>query len=138
MSTNLPTAEELRALTVEAIAEGTSRARAKAQRSREAAVRKEKTHQLFAEHVLSKVPGKCRKAAVKQQADNAVVMQLKYRRDYKESRNTDRLDPALLQGPGKIVYNHLVAAGLNVTIDYWHSGDGMNSGYNLVVRWSNS
>lgn len=133
---SLPTSDELRAITVQAIAEGQVLVRQKLAQIQEAKERKAKAHQLFAERVLSKVPAKCRAEAAEGR-DHAVVLGLKQGRDYVGYPSTNQLDPSVLQGPGAIVRDELVKAGLETTIEYWYSGDGMDSGYNLVIKWPN-
>lgn len=142
--------QALRATTNEAIraAEAARVARLaaeeRAQREKSEWVRRETD--LKVERILGQVPGRC---AIEANAgrSHAIVMSLETRYgrnsqvgiyDYERPTNSGyngEFNTAWLCGPGKIVYDNLVAAGLRVTVEYWHDGVGVESGYNLVVHW---
>jgi hypothetical protein len=44
-------------------------------------------------------------------------------------------DPAQLQGVAKKVYGWCVEAGMKPSIEFWHDGQGMASGHNIVIHW---
>jgi len=106
--------------------------------------RKAKRDQLFAATVLAEFPDKCEKEAGRGRS-HAIIMGLKYNRDYVydarmfgeflNDGNFNSLSYDRLTGPGAIVWNYLQAAGLKPTIESWHDGMGMDSGFNIVVKW---
>lgn len=129
----MPSSEELRQITVDAILRGQEEQRKKLIRIREENERKAKRDQLLAEQVLSQVPKKCRLEAAEGRT-HAVVMGLEYSRDY-ERYPSGNLEHTALRGPGALVWNALRNAGLDCAIEYWHDGVGVNSGYNIIVKW---
>jgi len=97
--------------------------------------RKVKRDQLFAAAVLSDFPDKCEKEAGRGRS-HAIIMGLKYSRDYVyQGNNFNSIHVELLTGPGAIVWNYLQEAGLKPSIEYWHDGMGMESGFNILVHW---
>lgn len=106
--------------------------------------RKARSDQLFAATVLAEFPDKCEKEAGRGRS-HAIIMGLKYNRDYvydgnfsgfyARANSGNSLSYDRLTGPGAIVWNYLQAAGLKPTIEYWHDGIGMDSGFNIVARW---
>ena len=124
---------QLQQITENAIKRGEQEAAEKLAKIQAAEERKQRQYQLFAANVLAEVPDKCYKEAERQRT-HAIAMGLKYDRDY-QGVYDNSLKPEQLIGPGRIVYDYLVKMNLKPTLEYWWSGDGMESGYNLVVHW---
>lgn len=120
----------LRNLTNEAIA------RAKAEKEKQEQEEEAKREQqrmndiLRAENIIHVIPGICEEKA-RAGEKRAIVMNLQYGKDYFGTvvRAKD------LIGSGKIVFDECLRANLNPSLKYWHSGDGMNSGFNIEVSW---
>lgn len=98
-----------------------------------------KLHHLLASKILAQLPNKCEKEAT-QGRSHVIAMGLKHGRDFTYSREPevfklDSMPSNRLKGPGEIVWNQLQISGLNPTIEYWHDGMGVHSGYNIVVHW---
>ncbi len=101
---------------------------------------------LKVERILSQVPERCGVEA-RAGRSHAIVMSLTHRfgrhaekglYDYETPDNfvgTNSFNPAWLVGVGRIVYDQLKAAGLQVGVEFWHDGVGVESGYNIVVHW---
>lgn len=128
-----PSPAELRKLTEEAVERGKREHQAELQRIAEQEARQRRADELKAEGIIMQIPSKCEKEA-RNQRSHAVVMGLRYGKDH-DQIGGNVLEVAKLKGAGKIVYDYCKDAGLNPTLEYWWSGDGMDSGYNIVVRW---
>jgi len=126
---------QLRQLTEQAIQRGKWKEEKRLADIKAEEERKAKRDQLFAATVLAEFPDKCEKEAGRGRS-HAIIMGLKYDRDYTyQGSNFNTLSHDRLTGPGAIVWNYLQAAGLKPTIEYWHDGMGMDSGFNIVVHW---
>lgn len=119
---------KLREMTNAAIQRGNEEKERKLALIEEKRVRQARADQLLAEQILTEIPSKCEQEAARERS-HAIVMSLRYGRDYIGNSETD------LKGPGAIVWNHLVEQGLNPTLEYWHDGVGVESGYNIVIKW---
>ena len=124
---------QLQQITRKAIQRGKDEAARKLAASIAAEERKKKSEQLFAARVLAEVPDKCYKEAERERT-HALIMGLKCDRDYSGCYDNS-LRPNQLIGPAKIVWDNLVEMRLKPTLEYWWSGDGMDSGYNIVAHW---
>lgn len=124
---------QLTQITRNAIKQGEEKAAKKLAEIKEAAALKVRKSQIFAAKVLAEVPDKCYKEAERERT-HAVIMDLKYNRDY-EGVCSGKLPAEKLKAAGRIVYDYLVKMGLNPTIEYWWSGDGMESGHQIVAHW---
>lgn len=131
---SLPTIEELRKLTSEALEQARIEREQKLARIQERDERKAKENQAFAERVLAQVPDKARKEA-KEGRGHVVVMGLKWGRDH-DGYSSNQLQYNQLKGPGAIVWNELSKAGLQPSIEYWHDGVGMDGGFNIIIKWA--
>lgn len=90
---------------------------------------KQKASEAFAKFVIAQIPRKCHQAAGFERT-HAVVMSLVSDKDY------DGFDqPKVLKGAGKIVWDACLKSQLHPTIEFWHDGVGVSSGYNIVVHW---
>jgi hypothetical protein len=65
-----------------------------------------------------------------------IVMSLKGDRDYDRKIWPQTPNKQTIRGPGKIVFDFCEKEGLMPTIEYWHDGMGLESGYNIIVRWN--
>lgn len=92
-----------------------------------------------AEMILSQVEARCL-AEAQHGRNHAIIMsvgQTDYERPQGPIRDIqwDRCDPKWLKGAAKLVFEALLAGQLNPTIDYWHDGVGVNSGFNIVAHF---
>ena len=122
---------QLRQLTEQAIQQGKEKEAKRLADVQAKNERQAKSDQLFAARVLAEVPDKCEKEASRERS-HAIVMGLKWGRDHDY---TNALTHDQLKGPASIVWNYLQEQKLNPTLEYWHDGIGMNSGFNIVVHW---
>ena len=129
----LPTTKKLRQITQQAIAQGEERRRKQLAQIKEKEEQERKKHELIAEQVLAQVPSKCELEASNGRT-HAIVMSLKWDRDYAFPVG-NALTYDKLRGPGALVWNALREAELDPVIESWHDGVGMNSGFNIVVKW---
>lgn len=125
---------QLRQLTEQAIQRGKEKEAARLAGVNAENERKLKRDQLLAATILAEFPDKCEKEAGRGRS-HAIIMSLKYNRDYTHDTNFNTLQPDRLTGPGAIVWKYLKSAKLNPTIEYWHDGMGMASGFNILVHW---
>ena len=128
---------KLRQLTEQAIQRGKDKEAKRLAEVKAEAERKAVRDQLFAATVLAEFPDKCEKEAERGRS-HAIIMGLKSDRDYTHAsgnKNWNALGYERLQGPGAIVWNYLVKAGLKPSIEFWHDGCGVESGFNIVVQW---
>ena len=116
---------DLRKLTEAAVARGQ-------QEHEDELARIAEQQELEAEGVIMQIPSKCEKEA-RSQRSHAIVMGLKYKKHYNTTKT--ELKPTELKGAAAIVWQYCVDAELQPTLEYWWSGDGMVSGFNIVVRW---
>jgi hypothetical protein len=96
--------------------------------------RKAQEDQIKAEGIIAKIPSLCFKAAQDKQT-SVCVMPLK-RADYHHDTNGNTLNYSQLKkGVAAIVWNACVLAGLKPSLEFWHDGCGMDSGFNMCVNW---
>jgi len=124
---------DLRKLTDQAIERGQIEHQDELQRIAEKETRQRRADELKAEGIIMQIPSKCEKEA-RNQRTHAVVMGLRYLKDHDQLGGTT-LDATKLKGAGRIVFDYCKDAELQPTLEYWWSGDGMDSGYNIVVHW---
>lgn len=121
--------KKLKKLAKDAIEAGKERERKRLAEIKAKDDRQKEKDRLFAAHVIAQVPGKC-EAEAEQGRSHAIVMGLKHGRDHDSPAPNWKL-----KGPGAIVWNFLVTAGLEPAIEHWHDGCGMDGGFNIVVKW---
>lgn len=131
--------QELRRLTDTALAESKKRVRQEQAAATEKAELENRINQLEAEKIILQIPERSAFEA-NQGRSHAVVMGLESDRDYPqnfigESESWQTLLPLQLIGPELLVYQNCVDAGLNPTLEYWHDGLGIKSGFNIVIHW---
>lgn len=127
-------AKELRQKTDQAIIQGEKQRLQKLAAIEAKEKQKQLEDSIKADSIIEQIPSRCAKEA-ESGRDYAIVMSLKWMDDYKQPESNGNLKPEELFGAGKLVWNACVEAELNPTIEYWWSGDGMESGYNIVVHW---
>jgi len=126
---------KLRQLTKDAIQRGKDREAKRLAEIKAKEERQKQKDQLLASHVLAAFPEKCEREA-EQGRSHAIIMGLKYGRDYDSpAPNWNDLPYNKLKGPGAIVWNYLVKAGVEPSIEFWHDGMGIDGGFNIVVKW---
>lgn len=126
------TPEELKQLTNKAIAEGKLRREQKLLAADAKTNAKANNDKRRADQICSKVPEICKKAAANEK-NSAIIFQLRYS-DYSNGYSS-KLEYTQLTGAARIVWNQLVESGLNPTLEYWHDGVGIESGFNMVAHW---
>ena len=94
--------------------------------------------ELKAEGIIAQIPDRCAKEA-EQGRNHAVVMGLDWDKDYEhQSGNFNSLTHDRLKGSGAHVWNACQEANMNPTLEYWHDGCGIKSGFNIVVHWDSN
>ena len=124
---------KLTATTKEAIKIGEEAARAKIEHEKRMEDEKRQVEEHKAESILLQIPARAEQEA-KVGRNHATVMSIGYG-DYHGNTYKNTLDPNILIGAAKIVYDSVAKAGLAPTLEFWHDGVGMNSGYNIVIHW---
>jgi len=130
--------DNLRTLTAEAIKRGQKEHDRKLAEERLEVERKRKEEDLKAESIISQIPSRAETEA-RVGRSHAIVMGLGFG-DYDRPLSFDgpRWDVCKsewLKGAARKVYERCVAENLGPTLEYWYSGDGMNSGFNIVIHW---
>lgn len=125
----------LKEQTAKAIEVGKEKAAVIAKKKEAADQKKKLAEEAKAKKIINQIPERANYES--QQGRNyAVVMSFKedYERPYNEN-NYNLCKPSWLKGVAKIVYDYCSEAGFNPTIESWWTGDGMDSGYNIVIHW---
>lgn len=89
-----------------------------------------KKQQQKANRIIAKIPGIIEKSISAGEWD-AIVMKMS-REEY------DPDESSLPFGVARMVWDECKKNGLKVKADFWYSGDGINSGYNLLISWRNN
>lgn len=126
----------LRRQTEEAIARGKETARKIAEEKRLDAERKDAEEKAKAYAIIAQIPRRCEteSAAGRAWAD---VMGIRYH-DYQQPpdhKKWNECKPEWLVGVARLVWDWCVQAKLKPTLEFWYSGDGMESGFNIVIHW---
>lgn len=127
---------KLKQLTADAVERGRREAEEAEKRRLEKEERRRKAVERKAQNVIDQIPDRAEREA-KEGRSHAIVMSVKYE-DYKRPSfvsNYSILKPEWLQGACKLVYDYCKDAGLNPTLEYWWSGDGVDAGHNIVIHW---
>lgn len=130
----LPSPTELRQKTDSAIAAAEQRRLQKIALVKAENERKQREAELRAEEIIAQIPAKCASEAENQRS-HAIVMSLNYSEYETLPGQWNQLTYDRLKGAGSIVWNACQAAQLQPTLEYWHDGCGMESGFNIVVHW---
>lgn len=127
--------QKLKELTNKAIQKEQERQTDALKKEQAAEERERKKHQLMAENIIAQIEDKCVREALMQRT-HVIVMSLKDDRDYDRKIWPQTPNKQTIRGPGKIVFDFCEKEGLMPTIEYWHDGMGLESGYNIIVRWN--
>ena len=103
-------------------------------RAKEKEARNRLLQELKAERILSQLSSRC-EAESTAGRNFAIVMSVSHSDCRPPNNLYGTCKPEWLQGVPKLVYNACVEANLNPTIEYWHDGIGIESGFNIVVHW---
>jgi hypothetical protein len=91
-----------------------------------------KEQEVRANNILDSVESICNKAASKGDY-TAKIMRLKHDVDHKSFSSS--LTVGGLRNAGRIVFDSLEEAGLNPSIQFWHDGVGIESGFDIWVNF---
>lgn len=126
----------LREVTAAAIAEGERRRHEIVVAEAEGKRRKEMQAKLKAGLILAQVPHRA-KTEARAGRNFAIVMSIKHS-DYTqphENYDYNSCYPVWLTGAARIVFDRCNEIGLRPTIEFWHDGVGVESGFNIVIHW---
>ncbi len=125
----------LSSMTRKAIADGEAEARLKAERAKQKAEAKKREQEAKAEGILLQVPTRAETEA-KAGRNHALVMSVGYDEFVRDNNpgHRRRSGAELIDVP-RLVWDKLVEAGLNPTLEEWDDGVGMTGGYNIVIHW---
>jgi len=129
--------EQFREMTRQARLDAKKTAEEARKRTIEKEQMKQEAEALKAQQVILQIPDRMTTEA-RAGRGHAILMSIDYS-DYKrprESRNSWNVcEPEWLIGACKLVYDYCVEDGLKPTIESWHDGVGINSGFNIVIHW---
>jgi hypothetical protein len=86
-----------------------------------------------AQSILVQIPTRCAVEA-KEGRSHAIVYSLGYD-EYRSGPPYNKIEPHEIKGVGALVWNACQKSNLQPTLEYWHDGCGMKSGFNIVVHW---
>lgn len=69
--------------------------------------------------------------------NHAVLMSVGFA-DYdrpRQNRTWNYCNPIWLKGACRLVFEHCEKIRLEPTLEYWHDGVGVKSGFNIVIHW---
>ena len=128
--------QELQRLTQESIQRGKDEKKRKDEEEARKRIEIKEAQLLAAKNILAQIPGR---ALIEAQSGRnfAIVMNVGYRDIALSERYPNNvMKPEWIIGEtGKLVYSGCVDLKLNPTLEYWHDGCGMESGYNIVIHW---
>tara|TARA_Y100000034_G_scaffold135296_1_gene206607 strand:- start:258 stop:656 length:399 start_codon:yes stop_codon:yes gene_type:complete len=122
---------ELKASTQTAIEVADKRRQQKLAETKAKDERVARAAELKAEGIIAQIPNRCAKES-EQGRTHAIVMSLTYEEQGKTTPPTHET----IAGAAVHVWNACQEAELNPSLEYWHDGMGMKSGYNIVVHWN--
>lgn len=128
--------EELQRQTAAAIERGREETRKRAEAEELQEKLKQREQELKAEMVIAQIPLRAEQEA-RAGRNHAIIMSVGFN-DYDrphENMQWSRCDPSWLKGACKLVYQYCVESQLRPTLDYWHDGVGVESGFNIVIHW---
>jgi len=131
--------QELRRLTDKAITEAEKKREEKLAQDKIKEERRQQEIVARAEKIIVEIPSICAKHA-ENGHNKATVMSLQVFEDYDLEKDHNReplgfLHSQSLKGAAALVWKACEEACLNPSLDYWHDGEGRESGYNINVRW---
>lgn len=119
--------KDLQNRTVQSINAFSAKAEVELEIKRKKEQEEKKKQQKKANRIIARIPGIIEKSISKGEWD-AVVMKM-------STKEYDPDESSLPFGVARIVWDECKKNGLKVKADYWYGGDGMDSGYNLVISW---
>lgn len=120
--------EDLQNRTIQSVEALTAKTAAELETKRKKEQEEKKKLQKKANRIIARIPDIIEKRISAGEWD-AIVMKMS-RKEY------DPDESSLPFGAARIVWDECKKNNLKVKADYWYSGDGMDSGYNLVINWS--
>lgn len=126
----------LRRLTEAAIQKGKEEAERQKQIQLEEERRQKEMEELRAKGIIAQIPHRAKTEAIAGRS-HAIVMGIAYS-DYNKPRGNNEWNicrPEWLVGAAKIVWDYCVGANLKPTLEFWHDGVGIKSGFNIVIHW---
>ncbi len=132
------TPQELTLMTKKALKKAERAKAAAAEQQRAEAENQRQIEETKAQGIIQQIPHRA-KTEAGQGRSHATIMSV-HNKDYQRpplDNQHDRCKPEWLIGSCKIVYDYCKKAGLEPTIEYWHDGVGINSGFNIVIHWPN-
>lgn len=108
--------------------------------AREQEERERRLNELKADIIIAQIAGRADAEALAGR-NHAIVMSLDsydYDRPHSgpDCNDWNRCHPQWLKDVAKSVYEYCTEQGLNPSIEFWHDGVGVNSGFNIVIHWS--
>lgn len=127
--------DELKELTEKAIEKGNKKRQQIIEENQEDAIRQCKEEESKAQGIIIQIPERA-KAEATVGRHHAIVMEIgrDYKRPY-EDHDYNKCDIEWLRGVAKRVFDYCLDARLQPTLEFWHDGMGMNSGFNIVIHW---
>lgn len=125
----------LKRLTQEAIQRGKAKKAKDEQEKQEKEERRLREQKHRAEGIIEQIPHLAEKAAHEAQSQ-AVVMKMKWTEDYTSTGVGHSRGISIVHGSAAdLVMKWCQEAGLRPTVEDWHDGCGMDSGYEIVIHW---
>lgn len=128
--------QELQKLTQEAILRGKEEKQRKDEEKARKKVALRDIQVTAAKNILAQIPSR---ALIEAQAGRnfAIVMNVGYRDSNLSQNHPDNvMKPEWIIGEtAKLVYEGCIDLKMKPTLEYWHDGCGIESGYNIVVHW---
>lgn len=103
---------------------------------REESQRKKRQEEIKAQFIIEQIPSRLEKEATAGRK-HAIVMGVgydDYDRPYNH-KNWNECKPFWLKGVARLVFNACLEAELRPTIEFWHDGVGVESGFNIVAHF---
>lgn len=94
--------------------------------------REQEKFALKARHVIEQIPSRAEREA-RAGRDHAIVYSIPFEECYKSRQPVSK---DTLTGAAPLIWTHCHEAGLKPTMESWHDGIGIKSGYNIVIHWS--
>jgi hypothetical protein len=97
----------------------------------------ERLDELKALQVIIQIPNRMETEA-RAGRGHAILMSVGYKdyeRPHTKEMNWNMCRAEWLKGACRLVYQHCQESELKPTIEFWHDGVGVNSGFNIVIHW---
>ena len=92
--------------------------------------------ELKADYIIAQIVDRAKREA-QAGRNHAILMAVGYD-DYDRPRGVRQggmCEPHWLTGAARIVYQYCQDTGFKPTLEYWHDGVGVKSGFNIVIHW---